>query len=250
MKLYKELAEYYFSIENNHRNIRDDIVLIRSIIANSVNPVVLDIGCGTGEHINLMDREGYRCFGVDNSESMLRIARLRFPDAATYLHKNMTEIDFFDEFDLTTCLFGTFNYLIDDDDVDKVLWNTWRALKNDGSGLFEIWNALPVQQIKEKELAKVSTSLFEGTRITRERGFHLLDEPKKTVVQVNYNYTIEKDGEKKKISDRHVMRAYRKDEIESFFKNNGFKIVNLYSNPRREIYSDNSNKMLFHIKKM
>lgn len=250
MKLYKDLAEYYFSIESNHRNIRDDILLIRSVMGARKNPLVLDIGCGTGEHINLMNNEGYRCFGIDSSESMLNIARLRFPGSATFLHKDMTEFDFFDEFDLATCLFGTFNYLIDDDDVDKVLWNTWRALKNDGVGLFEIWNALPVQKIREKELAKVSTSLYEGTRITRERGFHILDEPQKTVVQVNYSYTIEKSGETSKITDRHVMRAYRKDEIESFFKNNGFKIINIYSNPQRELYNDTSNKMLFHIKKV
>ncbi|HON15751.1 MAG TPA: hypothetical protein PLA51_04660 [Spirochaetota bacterium] len=52
MKLYKELAEYYFAIESNHRNIVFDIQFINSYLSKYQNPSVLDIGCGTGEHLD------------------------------------------------------------------------------------------------------------------------------------------------------------------------------------------------------
>ncbi len=59
MKLYDELAEYYYAIENNHRNIRDDISLILSVMKDHHNPSLLDLGCGTGEHISELSRRGF-----------------------------------------------------------------------------------------------------------------------------------------------------------------------------------------------
>ena len=38
MKLYHELAEYYFAIENEHRDITNEIEFIRSLLHSKTAP--------------------------------------------------------------------------------------------------------------------------------------------------------------------------------------------------------------------
>jgi SAM-dependent methyltransferase len=249
MKLYNELAEYYYSIENNHRDISHDISLIRSITSGKEHPSVLDLGCGTGEHMDSLSRLGFSCVGIDKSQEMLKVAIKRFPDAGRYINAEMTSFDFFEEFDLVMSLFGSFNYVITDSDVEKVLWNTWRALRPDGSGLFEIWNSIPIKHIKEKDISHISTTTYHGTRIERERGFRILDHPHRTVTEVNYIYRIKVDGDVTEVRDRHVMRAFEKDEMEKFVNNNGFTLKSIYTTTQMDPYKDFSNRIIIHIVK-
>lgn len=46
---------------------------------------LLDIGCGTGENLQAMARQGWRCFGCDPSEAALRDARQKVPQAVLSL---------------------------------------------------------------------------------------------------------------------------------------------------------------------
>ena len=75
MKLYSELAEYYFSIEANHREIENDIILIRSYLNGLDQPSILDLGCGTVEHLNSLKKFGVRGVGIDSSSAMLDVAK-------------------------------------------------------------------------------------------------------------------------------------------------------------------------------
>ncbi|RPI95696.1 MAG: class I SAM-dependent methyltransferase [Spirochaetales bacterium] len=249
MKLYRQLAEYYFAIESNHRNIEDDVDLISELLAGRTDPSLLDLGCGTGEHLSLLTKRGIRCTGIDSSPEMLKIARLRFPSGIEFSEMNMLRFDYFETFSMAVSLFGSFNYMIEDGDVDRVFWNTWRALVPGGIGLFEIWNALPVRRIEKKDMDLVSKTSYGGATIERQRGFVIHGTRGRTVVDVNYNYSITRGGAEEALRDRHVMRAFTIDEISAFITGNGFVVKNLYSNSRKEPYKETSNKILIHFEK-
>ncbi len=249
MKLYHEFAEYYFTIEKKHRDINDDVALISGLLEGVTEPSLLDLGCGTGEHLHLRSRLGVPCTGIDNSGDMLRTASRRFPGAARYIELDMNDIDYHEDFHMVMSLFGSFNYLLEDTNVDRVFRNTWRALKPGGMGLFEIWNAAPVRKIHTKEPDLVSVTHFERTRIERERGFTLLGYPDRTIVEVRYNYTLTGDGGRKSIKDRHVMRAFDREEMETFIRENGFILLGAYSSSRREPYRETSNRIIMHFRK-
>lgn len=249
MKLYHELAEYYYSIEDKHRDIQKDIALIKELISEIDNPGILDIGCGTGEHINLLSKTGCKCTGLDNSREMLSIARKRFPENIHFLQADMLNFDFFEEFDMVMSLFGSFNYIIDDEDVESVLWNTWRALKSGGIGLFEIWNSFPVRQIRKKEVDHISTTDYSDITIKRERGFRLLNNPSKTIVEVNYVYNIDSLTGKKILTDRHLMRTWSINEIEALLAKNGLNLKNYYADTGKSEFVETSNKLIIVFRK-
>ena len=249
MKLYHDLAEYYFVIEKGNRNINDDVNLILELSNTKKNLSLLDLGCGTGEHLNELSKKGFICTGLDYSKNMLTHAQLRFPNASNFLLCDITDFDFYEEFDVIISLFGSFDYMIDNVDVDKALWNTWRAMKSGGFGLFEIWNAIPVTKIKEKPLTTVSKVKYKNMTIERQRGFTLISDDNKTIAEVNYLYTISDSSNKKVIKDKHIMRAFYKEEIENIFNNNGFSIKNIFANSKKETFNTLSNKILIHFMK-
>jgi len=250
MKLYHELAYYYFAIEDNHRDINNDINLIRSLLPDRKDTRLLDLGCGTGEHLSLLSKYGINCYGLDNSDDMLSIARKRFPQQIIFVKGDIADFDFYNDFDMVTSLFGSMNYLLSDETVDKAFWNIWRALKDEGTALLEIWNSEPLLQINHKDISRVSTTAFEGMRIDRERGFRMLNDPHgRTLVEVNYRYSLHNSGQSRVITDQHVMRAFKLEEIRPFIMDNGFTIRSIYASTLKEPFQQMSNKMLLLLKK-
>ena len=244
MKLYHDLAEYYFAIENHHRDISQDVAFILGLPECCPGAALLDIGCGTGEHLERLAKAGIRCTGIDNSEEMLAVARARFPGAAEFRLLDMTEIEYDGEFDVVISLFGSFNYLIHDADIESTLSRIGRALKPGGRGILEVWNSPPVLKIREKEIGTVSTTLSASSTIGRERGFSIRDDATKTVVEVNYRYRIEGPGGVKTLRDRHLMRAFTPEEIERFLDGAGLAPAEVHANFLAEPYEENSNRMV------
>lgn len=245
MKLYDDLAPYYFAIENNHRSISHDLRLLGDLASGRRRPALLDLGCGTGEHLAELARRGFQCTGIDESPAMLRVARERFPVGIEFIQKGLEDFDYYNDFDLVISLFGSFDYLVENEAVEKTLWNTYRAMKPDGLGCFEIWNAVPILKIREKKIGHVSTTTVGGTVIERQRGFRILSEQGRTVVEVEYLYTITDGAGSKTLRDRHVMRAFRRDEITRFFTDSGFTVRSVHATTEGAPYSDLSNRMVF-----
>ena len=246
MKLYRELAEYYFSIEKENRDIENDICMIGNLLQNINKPSLLDIGCGTGEHLNKLSELNINCTGIDSSKSMLKIANIRFPNSGLLIEKDMRKFDFKEKFDIAISLFGSFDYMIEDSEINAVLTNTWKALKPGGIGLFEIWNAVPIREIEEKPLTLVSEINYNGKIIKRERGFKLSNNQKKTIVEVHYNYIFQ---DEKSLKDKHVMRAFTRTEIQYHLENNGFDVIKFYSNSSMDKFNDMSNKIIVQFRK-
>jgi SAM-dependent methyltransferase len=248
MKLYEDLAEFYFAIESHHRNFDQDISFIRSFIPPGTIASILDIGCGTGEHIEAFARDGYMCTGIDSSDSMLAVAKKRSTGHAIFQKHSLTDFDFFEEFHLLISLFGSMDYLLTDEEFDAVLWNIWRALKPGGIAILEIWNSFPVLQISEKALGFVSSTRAGNTVIDRERGFKVVQK-NPVLVDVSYRYHIRDGLQVRMIEDIHRMRAFSLDEFELFAAKNGFRIHSLFANTARNEFTKISNKIVAALEK-
>jgi len=77
---------------------------------------ILDIGCGTGNHVLLFYRLGFDVTGLDASPYMLDVARSRLGDKASLKIGRAEDLPFEDnEFDLATLIF-TLEFLDDPGD--------------------------------------------------------------------------------------------------------------------------------------
>jgi glycine/sarcosine N-methyltransferase len=57
------------------RRIEREAPFLGRLLADAPDPSVLDVGCGTGEHVAWFARQGVRAVGLDRSESMIDAAR-------------------------------------------------------------------------------------------------------------------------------------------------------------------------------
>ena len=72
---------------------------------------VLDIGCGTGHHINKISNLNIKCIGIDNSQAMIAKSRNKFPKSNFKLANAMNSLEFPEHnFSHILCLHFTIYY--------------------------------------------------------------------------------------------------------------------------------------------
>ena len=86
--MFKTDTEVY---DDFYSDIYDDLVFSNQKddyeigqIVNLTKPtqesIILDVGSGTGHHIGLLNKKGYKSVGLDNSHSMIEKAKKNYPD--------------------------------------------------------------------------------------------------------------------------------------------------------------------------
>jgi ubiquinone/menaquinone biosynthesis C-methylase UbiE len=67
---------------------------------------VLDMGCGTGTHLELYQKAGCTVVGIDSSRAMLEVARTRLTERAELYHGDASRLPFpYESFDLVLAMF-------------------------------------------------------------------------------------------------------------------------------------------------
>jgi len=84
---------------------------IKRLIKINSNNRVLDIGSGTGRHVDLLNKEGYKAEGLDKSKAMVKYAKSKYP-ALTFKQGDALEAMLYpqDSFSTITCLYFTIYY--------------------------------------------------------------------------------------------------------------------------------------------
>jgi SAM-dependent methyltransferase len=116
-------------------NRADDALMDRvlSVLKPKPGSLFLDAGCGTGEHTIRLIKRGYRCVGVDISETILERAKIKSAaqglDSATYVSAPLENLPFDDgHFDHIHCR----GVLMHVPDWQTALTELCRVLKSGG----------------------------------------------------------------------------------------------------------------------
>jgi SAM-dependent methyltransferase len=121
---------------------------------------VLDVGCGTGRHLELLSRH-YDVEGLDASDPLLAAARARCPQARFH-RAEMQRFDLGRQFDVVTCLFSAIAYVKTAAALSATIDNFGRHLADRGVLIIEPW---------------YSSSQYEPGRLTtnvvRKPGLHI-----------------------------------------------------------------------------
>lgn len=246
MKLYSELAEYYYDIEKPGRNFSSEIAFIHEIFQKYHIKTILDVGCGTGEHVNALQSLGYQIEGMDSSEKMIQIAQKRF-SKCSFRHDSIQNFNKTSPYDALVCIFGTFNYLLSEEELQSAVSTFSKMLKPSGIAIIEIWNSFPVLKIQKKPISTVVELKINNKYIQRNRGFRVKETlpVQNAIVEVNYIYYLDK----KEISDRHIMRVFSLDVTRNLFEKQHFEILNVYGDYDKKKFHNYCSRILLVVKR-
>lgn len=137
--LYSDLSAYYdgFCHDVNYAEQCDFTKRAFDCFAESCGNDYLDLACGTGQHLNLMQKKGFTVTGLDNSQQMLDATAVRCPAAALMLC-DLASFDVDAGFDLISCFLYSIHYSHPVAAINETLQRAFRALKPGGVFIFDM----------------------------------------------------------------------------------------------------------------
>jgi ubiquinone/menaquinone biosynthesis C-methylase UbiE len=136
---YRKLAKYYDVIYSfkNYKKESNDITRLISKYKKSKGNMLLDVGCGTGKHIQYLKLK-YKCAGTDLNGEMLAIARKNIK-GVEFKRRNMMNLNLNERFDVITCLFSAIGYLKTSDQLKRTFGGFYRHLNPGGICIIDAW---------------------------------------------------------------------------------------------------------------
>jgi SAM-dependent methyltransferase len=182
---------------------------------------ILDLACGHGRHAIRLAERGYRVTGQDLSEIFLERARADAEAHAVdvrWIHDDMREIHFENEFDGVINIFTAFGYLESDDEDQRVLEQVHKALRPGGRFLLETMH----RDALVRGFQPFGVMRHEdGLLVTEERHFDQLEG--RAVVRVTLLYP---DGRRTELS--HAARTYTLTELARMLARAGLQLQAIY----------------------
>jgi ubiquinone/menaquinone biosynthesis C-methylase UbiE len=135
--VYKSFAKYYdkmYSIKD-YKAESEKIRAFISKYKTSGGKDMLDVACGTGNHIQYL-KKYFNITGIDIDKDMLAIARKKFPKNK-FIRWDMRTFSLNKQFDVIVCLFSAIAHLKTYANLDKTIRNFSRHLKPGGVVIIE-----------------------------------------------------------------------------------------------------------------
>lgn len=190
---------------------------------------ILELGCGTGKHAQLLAEKGYHVHGIDMSEAMLREANERvavLPPALgqklSFAAGDVRNYATPQLFDAVISLFHVASYQTSNDDLLAMMQTATKHLKPGGVFLFDYWYGpavltdRPVVRTKhlasdEVDVVRLATPVMDAQR---------------SVVEVNYQVTIRDlaTGAVDALHETHAMRYIFTPEIDLLARMCGLRV--------------------------
>jgi len=137
--MFHELAPYYdtYLDDKDYRGESRRLESIARRYGRTVGRSWLDVGCGTGRHLEYL-RQSYSVAGIDLSPEMLRLARRRLPGATLELADART-FRLGRTFAVISCVFGLLGHIDRERDVRRVFERISAHLTPGGVVIVEPW---------------------------------------------------------------------------------------------------------------
>lgn len=223
--IYSKYGEYYDLVyyDKNYEQECRDLINYFDMFLNFKPKRLLDIGCGTGGHSLILASMGFDVTGIDASEVMISQAlrKAKSLNLKVNFHvQDMRDIKLDGKFDVAICLFGTFDYLITDEDVFRVLNGVRRHLISGGLFIFDFW--LPyyyAQRPRWRSIKKCTPR--DNLVILRimDGQFNVAE----SIITLDLEcYVIENNSLKDHFHEYHVLRAFNVNELKHYLIESNF----------------------------
>jgi SAM-dependent methyltransferase len=173
----------------------------------------LDLCCGAGSLLRLIDKNGFATTGVDISRHQLRHARRNAPGAKLFV-QDIRQLSLSQEFDVVTCMFDSLNYLAAKRDLLKVFRKANHHLARGGIFAFDMNTFEGLQD----QWCRTSTIHERDLTLIVETSF----DPKRALGRCLITGFVRDGKLYRRFQEEHIERGYRADEIEDLLQSTGF----------------------------
>jgi len=221
MSVFDAYARYY-DLVNKDKDYPAEAQYVASLIKQhgGDKSSLLDIGCGTGRHAELLADSGFDVAGLDRSEAMVSQAKLRRPDIGFHVGDVCTSsLD--RRFEVVSALFHVISYLTEDDQLRAAFDNISDHLEPGGLLIFDCWHGPAV--LHQRPEIRVRRLADESTRVVRIAEPEML--PEKNRVNVHYQVFVEEQERWEQFTEEHPMRYLFQPEIEELLSASGMEIL-------------------------
>lgn len=242
MDVYKKLARFY---DLEHTDLTADLVFYLYFARESKGPV-LEMGCGTGRLMLPMIEAGIPVTGVDNSPTMLEIARRKLGDGATLIKGDARTVTLPERYGLILITINTFMHLLTTEDQLAALSNLSNYMAPEGKLIID----LPAGDELAHQDANALLTL-EKTFLDPQSGHQIL---KFIASRVDWfrqrqeiTYVFEElldNGMVQRTLAPMTLRYVFRYELALLLQQAGYRLETLYSDYDLSLYQDGGPRML------
>ncbi|GAB3904564.1 class I SAM-dependent DNA methyltransferase [Kibdelosporangium lantanae] len=211
MTLFGPLHAHYYDQFHRTKDYRSEVDQLRTVFRQA-EPVesVIDLGCGTGRHLELLAAEGYSVVGVDSSAAMVAHARARLGHAQV-VEADLFEVSFDRRFDAAIMMFSLLGYQVTNARVRSTLEALGRQVRPGGLVLFDVMSAAAV-------LGDTRPQSGVGTFVDGDRqmlvAHSTVVNPAEQVLELTLRMWEIVDGKvTDQVDERHVIRYFQPLEL-------------------------------------
>ncbi|MFN3359383.1 MAG: class I SAM-dependent DNA methyltransferase [Pseudomonas sp.] len=210
--LYTDLSIYYdlMCADIDYRAQSHSVQRLHQLFGNGGRRH-LDLACGTGPHVRYFLDAGFRSTGLDISQPMLDLARMRCPQAQ-FSCQDMASFQVDEPQDLITCFLYSTHYNAGLAQLSACLASVHRALADNGVFCF---NAVDKRHIDNRLLVRHSVT-FEDSLFSFGSGWHYCGEGEQQALRLSIEKTTA--GVTEAWQDEHAMVALSFVELEQLLQ--------------------------------
>ena len=247
MNVFKNYSKYYDLLYKDKDYNLEALYIIDLLKKYSPNArSLLELGCGTGKHANILADNGYSVLGIDISMTMLNKAKKFSKSGVNFEFGDVRKFRANRKFDAVISLFHVASYQTTNDDLLNYFKTAKAHLDREGIFIFDCWygpavlSQKPQKRIKELEDDNIKVKRSAIPEIYLQRN----------VVDVNYIIKIQdkKTGNEENIKETHSMRYLFTPEIELFIKIADFKLIDSHEWLSGKIPSDGTWSVSFIVR--
>lgn len=229
MKAFSKYSQFYDSLYKS-KDYKSEVDFIDEVIKKYLitkGNDILSLGCGTCSHDILLANKGYNITGVDQSESMLAIAREKIKEnnlgkKISLIKSDVSTMKLEKKFDVAMAMFNVIGYQTTNDNINGTISSTYNSLKKDGLFFFDCWYAPAV--MKEKPTDRIR-EIVQGSTKTIRLTQSVLNTNTDTI-DISFHVMEIKDNKvENDVHETHSMRYWSLPEIQYMLDNHGFDLI-------------------------
>ena len=210
--MFDASAEFYDLIYSQFKDYAAEVEQLTALLRreHAGCASVLDVACGTGEHVHRLAHRGYLVDGLDLNAAFIEIARSKHP-AGRFFQADMRNFHVLKRYDAILCLFSSIGYVRTLDGVARTLGCFREHLAPGGIIVIEPWFPPGVL-----DPSRVTTNIGEGkgVRVTRVSRV----EVEGTISRLRFDYEISDRLGTRRVSEIHELGLFTPAELMTTFE--------------------------------